>query len=134
MEIAQKHKLYVIEDNAQAPGATVNGKFAGTIADIGVFSLNFHKVIHCGEGGVLLTDNDQLARKCQLIRNHGEVALDEWGDMTTAVVGSNYRMSELHAAIGIEQVKKLDGFLEGKTCRWRKRLGNVLRIYQDYLG
>ncbi len=120
MEIAQKHKLYVIEDNAQAPGATVNGKFAGTIADIGIFSLNFHKVIHCGEGGVLLTDNDQLARKCQLIRNHGEVALDEWGDMTTAVVGSNYRMSELHAAIGIEQVKKLDGFLESRHALAKK--------------
>ena len=112
MEIAKKHNLFVIEDNAQAPGATVNGKEAGTIADIGVFSLNYHKVIHSGEGGILLTDNDELARKCQLIRNHGEVALDEQGNMDTVAIGSNIRMSELHAAIGIEQLKKLDAFLE----------------------
>lgn len=112
MEIAKKHNLYVIEDNAQAPGATVNGREAGTIADIGVFSLNYHKVIHSGEGGILLTDNDKLAYKCQLIRNHGEVALDEKDDMDTIALGSNLRMSELHAAIGIEQLKKLDGFLD----------------------
>lgn len=114
MEIAKKHNLYVIEDNAQAPGATINGKEAGTMADIGVFSLNYHKVIHSGEGGILLSDNDDLARKCQLIRNHGEVALDEQDDMDTIVLGSNIRMSELHAAIGIEQLKKLDKFLESR--------------------
>ena len=60
VDFAVKHNLYVIEDNAQAPGATIDGKEAGTIADIGVFSLNYHKVIHSGEGGVLLTDNDNL--------------------------------------------------------------------------
>lgn len=112
MEIAQKYNLYVIEDNAQAPGATINGREAGTIADIGVFSLNYHKVIHSGEGGIILTDNDELARRCRLIRNHGEVALDEQGDMNTVALGSNIRMSELHAAVGIEQLKKLDGFLK----------------------
>ncbi len=112
MEIAKKHNLYVIEDNAQAPGATIDGKEAGTIADIGVFSLNYHKIIHSGEGGIILTDNEKLARKCQLVRNHGEVILDEEDDMETIAVGSNLRMSEIHAAIGIEQLKKLDGFLE----------------------
>lgn len=109
--IAKKHSLYLIEDNAQAPGATINGKNAGTIGELGVFSLNYHKVIHSGEGGVILTDDEELARKCQLIRNHGEVALDELGDEDTVVLGSNLRMSELHAAIGIEQLKKLDTFL-----------------------
>ncbi len=112
MQIAKKHGLYVIEDNAQAPGATINGQEAGTIADIGVYSLNYHKIIHSGEGGVIVTNNDKLARNCQLIRNHGEIALDETEDMDTYVIGSNYRMSELHAAIGIEQLKKLDAFLE----------------------
>ena len=121
MEIARKHHLYVIEDNAQSPGATVHGKEAGTIADIGVFSLNYHKVIHSGEGGVLLTDNDELARRCQLLRNHGEVALDEENDDTTIALGSNVRMSELHAAVGIEQLKKLDGFL-----KLRRRLAEVI--------
>jgi perosamine synthetase len=109
--IARKHGLYVIEDNAQSPGATINGKQAGTIGDIGVFSLNYHKVIHSGEGGILLTDNADLARKCQLIRNHGEAVVDDLDDWETVVLGSNYRMTELHAAIGIEQLKKLDPFL-----------------------
>lgn len=120
MEIARKHGLFVIEDNAQAPGATINGKEAGTFADIGVFSLNYHKVIHSGEGGVVVTDHDDLAKKCQLIRNHGEVALDEQGDMSTVALGSNIRMSELHAAIGIEQLKKLDSFLETRRALGEK--------------
>lgn len=110
-EIATKHNLYVIEDNAQAPGATIDGMEAGTIADIGVFSLNYHKVIQCGEGGVLLTNDDKLAYRCQLVRNHGEIILDEEDDKDTCIIGSNYRISELHAVIGTEQLKKLDNFL-----------------------
>jgi dTDP-4-amino-4,6-dideoxygalactose transaminase len=112
MKIAKQHGLYVIEDNAQAPGATIDGQQAGILADIGVFSLNYHKVIHSGEGGMILTDNEKLAYRCQLIRNHGEVAVDDLNDEETVVLGSNYRMTELHAAIGIEQLKKLDGFLK----------------------
>ncbi|WP_240419852.1 DegT/DnrJ/EryC1/StrS family aminotransferase [Paenibacillus periandrae] len=111
MVIARKHGLYVIEDNAQSPGASINGKQAGTIGDIGIISLNYHKVIHSGEGGILLTDNPGLAHKCQLIRNHGEAVVDDLNDHETVVLGSNYRMTELHAAIGIEQLKKLDSFL-----------------------
>lgn len=111
IKIAKQHGLYVIEDNAQSPGAAINGKLAGTFGDLGVFSLNYHKVIHSGEGGIILTDSDKLAYRCQLIRNHGEVIVDEQNDDDTVVLGSNYRMTELHAAIGIEQLKKLDGFL-----------------------
>ncbi|CUH94425.1 hypothetical protein P22_0491 [Propionispora sp. 2/2-37] len=111
VKIAKQHGLYVIEDNAQAPGATIDGKQAGTIGDLGIFSLNYHKVIHSGEGGMILTDNEKLAYRCQLIRNHGEVAVDDLDDENTVVLGSNYRMTELHAAVGIEQLKKLDGFL-----------------------
>lgn len=112
LKIAKKHGLYVIEDNAQAPGATIEGKQAGTFGDLGIFSLNYHKVIHSGEGGIILTANDQLAYRCQLIRNHGEVAVDDLDDEETVVLGSNYRMTELHAAIGIEQLNKLDRFLK----------------------
>lgn len=111
LRIARQHGLYVIEDNAQAPGAAINGKQAGTFGDLGIFSLNYHKVIHSGEGGIILADNPQLAHRCQLIRNHGEVVADDLNDNDTVVLGSNYRMTELHAAIGIEQLKKLDGFL-----------------------
>jgi perosamine synthetase len=112
LKIARQHGLYVIEDNAQAPGATINGKQAGTLGDLGIFSLNYHKVIHSGEGGIILTDNEKLAYRCQLIRNHGEVVVDDLEDEDTVVLGSNYRMTELHAAIGIEQLKKMDEFLK----------------------
>lgn len=112
LKISREHGLYVIEDNAQAPGATINGKQAGTFGDLGIFSLNYHKVIHSGEGGIILTDNEKLAYRCQLIRNHGEVVVDDLDDEETVVLGSNYRMTELHAAIGIEQLKKLDSFLK----------------------
>ncbi|WP_261303485.1 DegT/DnrJ/EryC1/StrS family aminotransferase [Paenibacillus andongensis] len=111
LRIANKHNLYVIEDNAQAPGATINGKFASTFGHLGIFSLNYHKVIHSGEGGIIVTDDEDLARRCQLVRNHGEMVVDDVNDWETVVLGNNYRMTELHAAIGIEQLKKLDGFL-----------------------
>jgi perosamine synthetase len=60
--IARKHGLYVIEDNAQSPGATIDGKPAGSFGDLSIFSLNYHKVIHSGEGGLVLTNNAELAR------------------------------------------------------------------------
>lgn len=127
LSIARRHGLYVIEDNAQAPGAAIQGKQTGTFGDLGIYSLNYHKVIHSGEGGIIITDNEQLAHRCQLVRNHGEMVLDDINDHDTVVLGSNYRMTELHAAIGIEQLKKLDHFLasrrllaklltEGLTC------------------
>ncbi|MCY9692366.1 DegT/DnrJ/EryC1/StrS family aminotransferase [Paenibacillus alginolyticus] len=111
-KIARQHGFFVIEDNAQAPGATIDGQEAGTFGDLSIFSLNYHKVIHSGEGGMILTSNDNLAHRCQLIRNHGEVVLDDLNDHETVVLGTNYRMTELHAAIGIEQLNKLDGFLK----------------------
>jgi len=111
LELAKKHDFKIIEDNAQSPAGTYDGKFTGTIGDIGIFSLNIHKVIQCGEGGVLITDNDKYAFRSQLVRNHGEVVIDDLvgqGEEFEAILGSNYRLSELHAAIGIEQFNKLD--------------------------
>lgn len=121
MEIAKEHNLKVIEDNAQSPGAKLGSKFAGTIGDVGVFSLNFHKVIQCGEGGVLVTNDDQLAFKAQLVRNHGEIVLDDLGDKDTVLIGNNYRLTEIQAAIAIEQLKKLDFLNE-----WRVKLADYL--------
>ncbi len=108
MEIAREHNLVVIEDAAQAYGSTYQGRHAGTLADIGVFSLNYHKTIHTGEGGVAVTDDDRFAERLQLIRNHGEVVVGAKGtDDIVNLVGQNYRMTEIEAAIGIEQLKKL---------------------------
>lgn len=133
VEIAKAHGLYVIEDNAQSPGATIKGKQAGTFGNLGIFSLNYHKVIHSGEGGIILTDDEKLAYRCQLIRNHGEVAVDDLNDNDTVVLGSNYRMTELHAAIGIEQLKKLDGFLD-KRRALAEHLSKSLYNYDGLKG
>lgn len=108
LDLARKHNLYIIEDNAQSAGGTYKGKYLGTIGDIGVFSFNVHKTIQSGEGGVLVTNNKDLALRAQLKRNHGENAVDDLKLHDIPIAGSNYRMSELHAAIASEQLKKLD--------------------------
>lgn len=107
LDIAKKNNLKVIEDNAQAPGAKYQNKYCGTIGDIGVFSLNVHKVIQSGEGGVLLIQNPEYARRARLVRNHGEALGED-------ILGSNYKMTELQAAVAREQLKKLD-FLNEKA-------------------
>jgi len=112
MEIAKEHNLKVIEDNAQGPGAKFNEKYLGTVADIGIFSFNCHKTIQCGEGGVLVTNSENYAYRAQLKRNHGEIVLDNLNN-DDAIFGSNYRLTELQAAIAVEQLKKLD-FLNEK--------------------
>ena len=70
--LARQYGLKVIIDCAQAPGAKYQGRYAGTLGDIGIFSLNRHKNIQCGEGGIAVTSDDELALRMQLIRNHGE--------------------------------------------------------------
>ncbi|AKQ44789.1 DegT/DnrJ/EryC1/StrS aminotransferase [Rufibacter radiotolerans] len=113
MQLAKKHNLKVIEDCAQAPMGMYKGKYVGTIGDLGVFSLNYHKHIHTGEGGIVVTNDPILAERIQLIRNHGENIVEAKGitDLTN-MIGFNYRMTEIEAAIGIEQLKKLPALLE----------------------
>jgi len=112
LALAKKHKLIVIEDSAQAPGALYRGKFAGTIGDIGIFSFNVHKTIQTGEGGMLVTNNDRFAYRAQLARNHAEAIMGDVWDKKPAerelMIGSNYRLSEIHAVIMHGQLKKLD--------------------------
>jgi perosamine synthetase len=115
-QIATKFNLKIIEDNAQAPGALYKEKYTGTIGDIGVFSLNYHKHIHTGEGGMCVTNNDEYAEKLQLIRNHGEAVVKGKGvENIENIIGFNFRMGEIEAAIGIEQLKKLPFIINEKV-------------------
>jgi dTDP-4-amino-4,6-dideoxygalactose transaminase len=109
-KIADEHGLKIICDSAHALGALYNGKSAGTLADIGVYSLNAHKVIQCGEGGIAVTNDDELALRLKLIRNHAEAVIGDLPQKVdlTNMLGQNYRMPEIEAAISIEQFKKLD--------------------------
>ena len=109
MDIAIENKLKVISDTAQAPGAIRNGKYAGTLTHVGGYSLNYHKHIHTGEGGILVTDDDNLAQRARLIRNHAESVVEGAGiDDLINMVGFNFRMTEIEAAIGLSQLNKLE--------------------------
>ena len=110
MKIAKKHGLYVIEDAAEAHGAEYKGKKVGSIGDIGCFSFYGNKTITTGEGGMCITDNEELAEKMVSLNNHGMTDKRYWYDD----VGFNYRMTNIQAAIGLAQLKKLDRFIEIK--------------------
>lgn len=108
MKIADEYNLYVIEDCAQAPDSFYKGKRVGSIGHIGIFSLNYHKHIHTGEGGMCTTNDDKLARRLQLIRNHAEAVVENMGETDLInMIGFNFRLTELQAAIGREQLKRL---------------------------
>ncbi len=112
LRIAAKHRLKVIEDAAHAPGATYHGRQVGALGDLGGFSLNYHKHIHTGEGGILVTQHDELAQRCQLIRNHGENIVESMGVKDIGnLIGANYRLTEIQAAIGTVQLDRLDSYL-----------------------
>jgi len=115
-EIASRYNLMVIEDCAHAPCAKYKDKFAGTLADIGVYSLNYHKHIHSGEGGLIVTNNDKLANKLQLIRNHAEAVVEAKGETDLVnMIGFNFRMTEIEAAIARSQLKKLPDLFSARV-------------------
>jgi dTDP-4-amino-4,6-dideoxygalactose transaminase len=108
-DIARRHGLKLISDTAQAPGARVGARYAGTLADIGGYSLNYHKHIHSGEGGILVTDDARLATRLQLIRNHAEAVVrsDDPVELCN-LLGYNFRLGEIEAAIAAVQLTKLE--------------------------
>jgi perosamine synthetase len=132
MSIARKHDLFVLEDCALAPGARVDGVHAGLHGDAGVFSFYPVKHLTTAEGGMIILRDSDLAKKLRLVkafgvdRNHGERKVP--GIYDTVALGFNYRMSEIHAAIGIEQVKKLQGFLDARAANFtalEEKLRNI---------
>ena len=109
LEICKTHNIKIIEDCAQAHAAKYKNRFVGTMGDIGIFSLNVNKTIQTGEGAVCITNDEELRYRLALIRNHAEAVVGP-GKYTNIVnlIGFNLRLTEVQAAIGIEQLKKLD--------------------------
>jgi len=117
LEVARRHKLAVIEDNAQSPGAEFKGRLAGTMSDAGTFSFVETKNLVTGEGGMVLTDRDDLADRCRLIRNHGECYVAGKPRAYVAnILGWNYRMTEIEAAIGSAQLAQFKEWTDRRVA------------------
>jgi dTDP-4-amino-4,6-dideoxygalactose transaminase len=112
MEIASSKKLFVLEDAACAIGAQYQGKHAGTLGTAGVFSFHPRKLITTGEGGAILCNNDEIAERIRILRTHGSRNLGTFLEFIEP--GFNYRMSDINAAMGIEQLKKLYRIIKGR--------------------
>ena len=115
IDIAKKYNIKVIGDSAQAPGTKINEKVTGTLCDVGGFSLNRHKHIQTGEGGICVTNSKKIYEKLLLIRNHAEAVLNDRKNYDLQnMIGYNFRMGEIEAAMGIEQLKKMDKLVQKK--------------------
>jgi 8-amino-3,8-dideoxy-alpha-D-manno-octulosonate transaminase len=113
VELCRSHKLILIEDAAQAAGATFRGKSLGTFGKIGCFSFDYVKTVTCGEGGAIITDDQQVYNVAQAFTDHGHdhAGADRGADKHPHI-GTNFRLSELNAAVGVAQVAKLDHILD----------------------
>ncbi len=110
--ICDKHKLILLEDACQAIGGTYNGKPLGSIGDLGCFSFDYVKTITCGEGGAMITNNENYYRNADHYSDHGHDHIgNDRGAESHPFLGYNYRISELNAAVGVAQVARLDEFL-----------------------
>lgn len=126
LQFAQKNNLEVIEDAACAFGSVQDGQHAGTMGDLGCFSFHPRKIITTGEGGLVSTRTERLARRLRVLRNHGAETSDFDRHQNGKLVlpefnhlGFNYRMSDLHAAVGLAQLKKLSHIVEERRQQAR---------------
>jgi perosamine synthetase len=122
MEIAKKFNLFVIEDCAEALGATINGQPVGSFGHAAAFSFFANKVITCGEGGALVLRDKKVYEKASLMRDHGMLKGKRYWHVD---IGYNYRLTNLQAAIGCAQLEQLSDF--------RKRRINIFKLYDQYL-
>jgi perosamine synthetase len=106
LELAREKGLVVLEDAAQAHGAVYKGRKAGSMGDAACFSFYATKTMTTGEGGMVVTNDDEIARKCRLLRDQGQESKYEH-----VLLGYNYRMTEVAAALGLVQLRRLDNFI-----------------------
>jgi len=122
---AKKHNLYIIEDAAQGVGVKFKNKHVGTFGDFGILSYYGNKTITCGEGGIVLTDNEELAKKVYRLKNHGR---DKKGVFVHEHIGYNFSFTEMQAAIGIAQMNKLPKILAKKKSIYEKYMDKLSNI------
>lgn len=109
-QIAKKHNLYTIDDSCEAIGASIGGRPIGSFADASTFAFYPNKQVTTGEGGIIVTSDDQIAERVSALRNQGRSSMGGW--LKHDYLGFNYRMSELSASLGCTQIDKLDTLLE----------------------
>jgi len=137
LEIGKRHGIPVFEDNCQSLGAKWDGKWLGTLGDIGAFSFDYNKAITTGEGGMVLTRSDKLARFCREYHDHGHEnnpALPRGRD-TRTIYGFNYRMTEMQAAVGLVQLRKLDRAVADNKVRYEafmSAFGNAAELRKQF--
>ncbi|MCZ2808999.1 MAG: DegT/DnrJ/EryC1/StrS family aminotransferase [Candidatus Bathyarchaeota archaeon] len=135
LEIAEKHGIYIVEDAAHALGAKYKGKAVGSLGHIACFSFYGDKIITTAEGGIVLTNNEALAEKMRMLRNHG---MNKHRKFHHSILGYNYKMSDIHAAIGTVQMQKLDKYIQKRRTNveyLNKQLNGLalnLPTEQDY--
>src|SRR5713101_3153517 len=113
MRIARKYNLQVIEDACEALGAKYKGKQAGTFGDIGVFAFYPNKQMTTGEGGMIVTNDEKTAMLCRSLRNQGRGTERDW--LSHLRLGYNYRLSDIHSALGLAQLERIKELLRGRT-------------------
>ncbi len=127
-EIAEKYGLYVIEDCAEAHGALYKGKKVGSISDAGCFSFYANKIITTGEGGMVTTNNDKIAERARSLKS---LSFGTYNRFMHKEIGYNYRMSNIQAAMGCAQMKKIDKIIDKKreiACYYNENLNDVAGI------
>ncbi len=133
IEISQRYGLRILEDCAQAIGTKYKGRYVGTIGDVGAFSLQLNKLITCGDGGVVSTNDEEIYEKAVRYHDHGyfrKTSLFEVRTRYEPFIGQVYRMNELNAAVALEQLKKLDRIVS----LFRRVYGRIMKGIKDLEG
>lgn len=127
VNIAHRHNVKVLEDTCQSIGGTYRNRYLGTIGDIGVFSFDWGKMMTTGEGGMIVTDDNDLYLFCRAFQNHGHMfnPMFALGNDTALCSGFNYKMNELQGAIGLVQLEKLDSVLKSHRRNKKLFLGGI---------
>lgn len=129
IQICKENNLKFIEDSAQALGASHKGKMAGTFGLLGCYSFDFFKIVTCGEGGIVVTNDEQLYKNADTFSDHGHDHIGNARGMEQHPnIGSNFRIGEMNAAVGLAQMRKIGHILEAQKKN-QKTLVNVLRKY-----